>query len=129
MAHSVQHHERPGHLSAKRFEEDGIPPENRLPRLTSATWKYRGGAVGTLTHVIALHGTFKSCDTLYTWCSVLTNYLGLGTTYDTELEVYTDGYHFKLVDPYSIPRLYIRRPGAGESGMWLQPSLEHQSDN
>ena len=129
MAHSVQHHERPGHLSAKRFEEDDIPPENRLPRLTSATWKYRGGAVGTLTHVIALHGTFKSCDTLYTWCSVLTNYLGLGTTYDTELEVYTDGYHFKLVDPYSTPRLYIRRPGAGESGMWLQPSPEHQSDN
>ena len=56
VAHSVQHNEAPGHLSAKRFDEGLIPAENRLPRLTSATWKYKGGAVGTLTHVIALHG-------------------------------------------------------------------------
>ena len=56
VAHSVQHNEHPGRLSAKRFDEDAIPAENRLPRLTSATWKYTGGAVGALTHVIALHG-------------------------------------------------------------------------
>ena len=56
VAHSVQHNEPPGRLSAKRFDEDAIPAENRLPRLTSATWKYTGGAVGALTHVIALHG-------------------------------------------------------------------------
>ncbi|RPD62848.1 hypothetical protein L227DRAFT_573367 [Lentinus tigrinus ALCF2SS1-6] len=92
VAHSVQHNESPGQLSAKRFDEDAIPAENRLPRLTSATWKYEHGAVGSLTHVIALHGT----------------------TYDTEFEVYADGYHFKLVDPYSIPKLYIRRPGLAE---------------
>ncbi|TBU23246.1 putative oxidoreductase C terminal-domain-containing protein [Dichomitus squalens] len=92
VAHTVQHNEPPGELSAKRFDEDQIPAENRLPRLTSATWKYTGGAVGTLTHVIALHGT----------------------TYDTEFEVYADGYHFRLVDPYSIPKLYIRRPGVAE---------------
>ncbi|KAI0632531.1 putative oxidoreductase C terminal-domain-containing protein [Trametes polyzona] len=89
VAHSVQAHEPPGRLSAKRFDEDLIPPENRLPRLTSATWKYAGGAVGTLTHVIALHGN----------------------TYDTEFEVYADGYRFKLVDLYGTPKLYIRRPG------------------
>ncbi|RDX50191.1 hypothetical protein OH76DRAFT_1402655 [Lentinus brumalis] len=92
VAHVVQHSESPGQLSAKRFDEDAIPEENRLPRLTSATWKYTGGAVGSLTHVIALHGT----------------------TYDTEFEVYADGYHFKLVDPYSTPKLYIRRPGTAE---------------
>ncbi|KAH9942270.1 putative oxidoreductase C terminal-domain-containing protein [Epithele typhae] len=92
VAHSVQHHEPPGHLSAKRFDEDPIPAENRLPRLTSATWKYTHGAVGTLTHVIALHGT----------------------TYDTELDVYADGYHFKLVDLYSAPTLSIRMPGADD---------------
>ena len=56
VAHTVQHNEAPGILSAKRFDEDAIPPENRLPRLTSATWKYKSGGVGTLTHVIALHG-------------------------------------------------------------------------
>ena len=39
---------------------------------------------------------------------------GVGTTYDTEFEVYADGYHFKLVDPYSVPKLYIRRPGMAE---------------
>ncbi|KAI0357335.1 hypothetical protein OH77DRAFT_1422173 [Trametes cingulata] len=92
VAHTVQHNERPGQLSAKRFDEDVIPPENRLPRLTSATWKYEGGAVGTLTHVIALHGN----------------------TYDTEFEVYADGYRFKLVDPYSTPKLCIRRPGVAD---------------
>ncbi|KAH9890095.1 putative oxidoreductase C terminal-domain-containing protein [Cubamyces lactineus] len=89
VAHNVQHYEAPGQLSAKRFDEEVIPPENRLPRLTSATWKYKDGAVGSLTHVIALHGN----------------------TYDTEFEVYADGYKFKLVDPYSTPKLYIRRPG------------------
>ncbi|KAI9057498.1 hypothetical protein FKP32DRAFT_1637749 [Trametes sanguinea] len=92
VAHTVQHDELPGRLSAKRFDEDAIPPENRLPRLTSATWKYKGGAVGTLTHVIALHGN----------------------TYDTEFEVYADGYRFKLVDPYGTPKLCIRRPGVAE---------------
>ena len=47
-----------------------------------------------------------------------------GTTYDTELEVYADGYHFKLVDPYSTPRLYIRQPGIAELGepILLRPS-------
>ncbi|KAH9851639.1 putative oxidoreductase C terminal-domain-containing protein [Lenzites betulinus] len=94
VAHTVQAHELPGQLSAKRFDEESIPAENRLPRLTSATWKYTTGAVGTLTHVIALHGN----------------------TYDTEFEVYADGYRFKLVDPYGTPRLYIRRPGLAEEG-------------
>ncbi|KAF8587461.1 hypothetical protein K439DRAFT_1338061 [Ramaria rubella] len=87
-AHTVEHDETPGQLSAKRFDESVISPENRIPRLTSASWKYKGGAVGSLMHVIALHGT----------------------TYDTELEVYADGYRLKLVDPYNSPVLYVRRP-------------------
>ena len=52
----MEHHELPGRLSAMRFDEQVILPGNRLPRLTSATWKYENGAVGALTHVIALHG-------------------------------------------------------------------------
>ncbi|KAI0820465.1 putative oxidoreductase C terminal-domain-containing protein [Trametes gibbosa] len=94
VAHTVQAHEPPGRLSAKRFDEDLIPPDRCLPRLTSATWKYTNGAVGTLTHVIALHGN----------------------TYDTEFEVYADGYRFKLVDPYGTPKLYIRRPDVAGEG-------------
>ncbi|KAH9939832.1 putative oxidoreductase C terminal-domain-containing protein [Amylocystis lapponica] len=88
-AHTVEHDEVPGQLSAQQFREADIPPAHRLPRLTSATWKYTNGAVGALTHVIALHGT----------------------TYDTEFEVYADGYRLKLVDPYNNPVLSVRRPG------------------
>lgn len=42
-----------------------------------------------------------------------------GNTYDTEFEVYADGYRFKLVDPYGTPKLCIRRPGAAEEGMYI----------
>lgn len=109
VAHTVQHDELPGRLSAKRFDEEPIPAENRLPRLTSATWKYKGGAVGTLTHVIALHGTRLDDTDNDRYLQFVT-----GTTYDTELDVYADGYHFKLVDPYSTPKLYVRRPSSAE---------------
>ncbi|KZT00427.1 uncharacterized protein LAESUDRAFT_816521 [Laetiporus sulphureus 93-53] len=88
-AHTVEHYEPPGHLKAQRFDESLVPPENRLPRLTNASWKYTNGAVGSLTHVIALHGT----------------------TYDTEFEIYADGYRLKLMDPYNNPVLSVRRPG------------------
>ena len=81
VAHTVQHDELPGRLSAKRFDEEPIPAENRLPRLTSATWKYKGGAVGTLTHVIALHGTRLDDTDNDRYLQFVT-----GTTYDTELD-------------------------------------------
>jgi hypothetical protein len=60
-AHTVEHDDLPGHLSAKRFDEDLIPEENRIPRLTSASWKYESGAVGSLMHAIALHGAIDIC--------------------------------------------------------------------
>jgi predicted dehydrogenase len=59
MAHTVEHDERPGGLSAKGFDEDVIPPENRIPRLTSAVWKYESGAVGSLMHAVALQGNTR----------------------------------------------------------------------
>ena len=43
----------------------------------------------------------------------------IGNTYDTEFEVYADGYKFKLVDPYGTPKLYIRRPGNEQEGTRL----------
>ncbi|CAE6457383.1 unnamed protein product [Rhizoctonia solani] len=89
MAHSVEWDEEPGHLSKLGIDENKIAPENRIPRVTTATWKYENGAVGTMTHAVALHGKNYSC----------------------ELEVYLDGYQMRLVDPYHIPTLYIRRPG------------------
>jgi len=34
-----------------------------------------------------------------------------GANYACELEIYCDGYLFKLIDPYNAPELRIRRPG------------------
>ncbi|KAJ6550193.1 putative oxidoreductase C terminal-domain-containing protein [Mycena capillaripes] len=88
-AHSLEWDENAGQLSKMTVDESKIAPENRIPRVTSATWKYDSGAVGSFTHVVALQGTNYSC----------------------ELEVYADGYSLKLVNPYVEPTLYIRKPG------------------
>lgn len=72
-AHSLEWYENPGHLSKQSIDESRIAPENRIPRITSATWKYESGAVGSLTHAVVLQGHNYSC----------------------ELEVYADGYQFK----------------------------------
>ncbi|EPT06209.1 hypothetical protein FOMPIDRAFT_1021223 [Fomitopsis schrenkii] len=89
QAHSLEWDENAGHLSKMSIDETAIPPENRIPRVTSATWKYESGAVGSFTHLVALQGHDYSC----------------------ELEVYADGYQLKLVNPYVQPVLYVRRPG------------------
>ncbi|KAI0748163.1 putative oxidoreductase C terminal-domain-containing protein [Daedaleopsis nitida] len=89
-AHSLEWDENAGQLSKMTVDETAIPPENRIPRVTAATWKYDSGAVGSFTHLVALQGHDYSC----------------------ELEVYADGYQLKLVNPYVQPVLYIRRPGS-----------------
>ncbi|KAM0792106.1 hypothetical protein ACM66B_004810 [Microbotryomycetes sp. NB124-2] len=90
-AHTVEFDEPPGHLSKVGFDEHAIPDDSRIPRYTSSVFKYKSGAVGTVTHFVGLHGT----------------------TYDTEFEVLCDGTTFKLVDMYSAsPKLFIRGSGA-----------------
>lgn len=89
VARSVEFYEKPGQLSKIPIDESKIPEELRIPRLTSAVWKYDNGAVGSFTHAVALQGTAYAC----------------------ELEVWADGYHMRLVDPYQAPTLYVRRPG------------------
>ncbi|TDL24801.1 hypothetical protein BD410DRAFT_62189 [Rickenella mellea] len=88
-ANSLEWNETAGHLSKLRIDESKIAPENRISRVTSANWKYESGAVGSLTHTVALQGVNYSC----------------------ELEVFADGYQLKLVNPYVEPILYVRRPG------------------
>ena len=94
---SVEHTDVPGHLSKPPVDENGILPKHRLPRVTSAIWyhkdfslvyhrKYTSGAVGSLTHSLLLHGT----------------------KYETQLSVLADGYHFRLVDLYNVPKLFVR---------------------
>jgi predicted dehydrogenase len=89
QAHSLEWHENAGQLSKMPIDESKILPENRIPRVTAATWKYDSGAVGSFTHVVSLQGRDYSC----------------------EFEVYADGYCLKLVNPYVSPVLYIRKPG------------------
>jgi len=89
QAHSLEWYENAGQLSKMTIDEGKILPENRIPRVTAATWKYDSGAVGSFTHVVSLQGRDYSC----------------------EFEVYADGYCLKLVNPYVSPVLYIRKPG------------------
>ncbi|KAL0946962.1 hypothetical protein HGRIS_013116 [Hohenbuehelia grisea] len=89
QAHSLEWDEPAGKLSKMRVDESKISEENRIPRVTTATWKYENGAVGSFTHAVSLQGTNYSC----------------------ELEVYADGYQLKLVNPYVQPILYVRKPG------------------
>ncbi|KLO07633.1 hypothetical protein SCHPADRAFT_917149 [Schizopora paradoxa] len=89
QAHSLEWDEEAGYLSKLPIDESEIPPEQRIPRVTSANWKYECGAVGTLIHLVSLQGSNYSC----------------------ELQVFADGYSFKLENPYQQPVLYVRRPG------------------
>jgi Putative oxidoreductase C terminal domain len=77
-AHALEHFEGPGKLSKLSIDESSIPPERRIPRMTVASWKFESGAVCNFTHGLVLHGS----------------------RYDTTLEVYCDGWSFRLVDPY-----------------------------
>lgn len=88
-AHSLEWFEPAGELSKIPVDESKVAPDNRIPRITCATWKYESGAVGSLTHAVALQGF----------------------NYSTEIDVLADGYSLRLVDPYNAPALYFRRPG------------------
>ncbi|KAF9567505.1 hypothetical protein CPC08DRAFT_732967 [Agrocybe pediades] len=89
QAHSLGWDEPAGKLSKIKFDENVIPPERRIPRVTAANWKYDNGAVGSFVHIVGLQGKNYSC----------------------EFEVFADGYSMKLVNPYVSPVLYIRKPG------------------
>jgi len=87
---AVEHNVPPGQLSSlpANVNETEIPPQERLPRVTSAIWKYHSGAIGSLTHSLLLHGK----------------------KYQTQLSVFADGYSFRLVDLYGQPKLFVRAP-------------------
>ncbi|KAK4052940.1 hypothetical protein OIO90_004064 [Microbotryomycetes sp. JL221] len=90
--HTVEHDDTVGELTKLSFDEAAtIPSASRIPRYTSSVFKYKSGAIGTLTHWVGLEGT----------------------TYDTEFEVLcTRGVAFRLADIYtSKPRLFIRKSG------------------
>jgi len=90
QATSTEHYEQAGNLEVIPIDESKIPPEDRIPRTTSAIWKFDTGAVCSFSHALTLQGT----------------------KYSTELEVYLDGWQMKVVDLYNEPTLYVRSPEA-----------------
>ncbi|OCF36826.1 hypothetical protein I316_01422 [Kwoniella heveanensis BCC8398] len=81
-----------GKLSLLKFDEQKeIKLENRISKITSASWRYENGGVGSLVHGVCLHEG----------------------DYDVELVIVADGWKIKLVDPYgTAPTLYVRQPGS-----------------
>ncbi|KAH9811922.1 putative oxidoreductase C terminal-domain-containing protein [Melampsora americana] len=90
QATSTEYFEEAGKLEMIPIDESKIPEEHRIPRTTSALWKFDTGAVCSFTHALTLQGT----------------------KYSTELEVYLDGWQMKVVDLYNEPTLYVRSPEA-----------------
>ncbi|KAI9733630.1 MAG: hypothetical protein M1834_003232 [Cirrosporium novae-zelandiae] len=94
QAIALEHYERPGHLSHQdpAIDESKVPEAERIPRATTAVWKYASGALGSLTHIIALHGI----------------------SYSNEIVVTADGYQLRLVDLYTKPTLFVRTPASDQ---------------
>eukprot|EP00891_Asterochloris_glomerata_P005142 jgi/Astpho2/5142/Aster-06353 len=69
--------------------EQTVPFENRNNRATVAIFKFESGAVGSLSHTLLLHGS----------------------DFFSELDVFADGFHAIVTDPYQNPGLRVRLPG------------------
>eukprot|EP01120_Amphizonella_sp_Union-15-10_P007668 TRINITY_DN2617_c0_g2_i1.p1 TRINITY_DN2617_c0_g2~~TRINITY_DN2617_c0_g2_i1.p1 ORF type:complete len:388 (+),score=69.69 TRINITY_DN2617_c0_g2_i1:3-1166(+) len=87
-ATTIPHDHRLGKLESMKIDEDKIPKENRVPRVTTCFWKFENGALGTLTHGLLLRGA----------------------SYDTSIEIWADGLCIRLEDPYDTCKLIVRDP-------------------
>ncbi|KAJ5815101.1 hypothetical protein N7474_006878 [Penicillium riverlandense] len=87
-SYALEHDEPAGKLMHQAVDESQILEEERIPRATISSWKYTTGALGSLTHIIGLHGI----------------------RYSNEIVVVADGYQLRLVDLYTTPTLYVRSP-------------------
>ncbi|PLW44201.1 hypothetical protein PCANC_13438 [Puccinia coronata f. sp. avenae] len=122
QATSTEHYEEAGKLEMVPIDESKIPVKDRIPRTTSAIWKFDTGAVCSFSHALTLQGT----------------------KYSTELEVYLDGWQMKVVDLYNEPTLFVRSPEAdaeqkinfpsddpyfSEISAWIDASEKRDSNN
>ncbi|KIW21676.1 hypothetical protein PV08_02256 [Exophiala spinifera] len=89
---ALEHYEAAGKLSNMLVDELQVPAEDRIPRVTAAFWKYQSGAVGSLMHIVALHGI----------------------RYTNEIVISGDGFQLRLVDLYRTPILHVRTPASEE---------------
>lgn len=70
--------------------EAGIPLRRRVPRTVSAHWVAGGGCLCTLVHGVVLHGI----------------------RYETDIDIWADGFHLHAADPYGAMRVRFRGPGS-----------------
>jgi predicted dehydrogenase len=66
----------------------GVPDAFRIPRATTAVWRFRNGGVGCLTHGVLLHGR----------------------KYDAALELWGDGLLLQVLEPYGDAVVRVRAP-------------------
>lgn len=59
--------------------EDNVREKHRITRAVNATWKFKNGAIGALSHGALMHGM----------------------NYHTQFEIWCDGYRILLHDPYT----------------------------
>ncbi|KAH8797336.1 putative oxidoreductase C terminal-domain-containing protein [Xylogone sp. PMI_703] len=98
-AAALEHYEPAGKLSHMAVDESRIPESERIPRVTAAFWKFKNGGLGTLMHIIALHGI----------------------KYSNEIVVAADGYQMRLVDLYTTPTLFVRTPASETEEVFNYP--------
>ncbi|GAA6000826.1 Gfo/Idh/MocA family oxidoreductase [Rhodotorula paludigena] len=96
QAQALEWDEPAGQLSKVPVDENAIAEEDRIPRVTTASWKYENGGVGTLTHALTLQGYKYNC----------------------ELEVIADGWLLRLIDPYNAPELRVRSPDGDDEHVY-----------
>jgi len=97
QATAIKQNERLGNLgklpeNIAKLEEK-LPDERTVPRVTASFWKFQSGAIGTLTHGVLLHGN----------------------KYESEIEIWGDGYKIQLSDPYHKCELKMRLPDSEET--------------
>lgn len=93
------------------IDESKIPEDQRVPRTTSALWKFEGGATCSFTHALTLQGTRYSTELeVYRW------FFPFGLPRPRQeipnclLSWAVDGWQMKVVDLYNEPTLYVRSP-------------------
>ncbi|BDA44533.1 Uncharacterized protein UNK4.17 [Coccomyxa sp. Obi] len=72
--------------------EHEVPYDMRVNRATVAVFRFESGAVGSLNHTLLMHGQ----------------------NFFTELDLFGDGFHIIVRDPYQKPAVLLRRPHSND---------------
>ena len=83
--------------------EESIPVEQRIPRVTSANWKFESGSIGCLTHGLIL------------WSK----------RYEASIDIWADGLRITLEEPYFPEcKLRVRRGYTDQEEVLTYPDVD-----